>query len=81
MGRQYAGVLGLTAFSTVLIRGAIANLSTDSTLLTAILFLFAFAALGALLGTIAEHTVVEAVRQRFQTEMKLAENEVNKIKN
>lgn len=77
MGRTYAGVLGFTAFSTILIRGTLAGSSADDVMLTATLLLFAFAAVGWMVGSIAETTVIDAVRQRFATEMKTAEAEAN----
>lgn len=73
MGRSYAGILGLTAFTTSVMRGAIAGHSPDAALLTATIFLFAFAAAGWIIGTIAESTVDQAVRTRFETELKAAE--------
>ena len=81
MGRNYAGILGLTAFSATLLRGAVAGSSPNEVSLTAVLFLFAFAALGWMIGSIAEHTVIESVRLRFTAEMKTAEAELNAAKN
>ena len=77
MGRTFAGILGLTAFSVTLIRGVLAGSSADEVTLTATLLLFAFAAMGWIVGAIAETTVIDSVRSRFEAEMKLAEAEVN----
>jgi len=72
MGREFAGILGLVAFSTAVLRGAIAG-EADSTLLTATIQLFAFAAGGWILGTIADSTTEQSVRARFAAEMQAAE--------
>ena len=71
MGREFAGILGLVAFSTAVLRGAIAG-EADSTLLTATIQLFAFAAGGWMLGTIADSTIEQSVRARFAAEMQAA---------
>ena len=72
MGRDFAGILGLVAFSTTVLRGAIAGVADDA-LLTATIHLFAFAAGGWILGTIAESVIEQSVRTRFATELKAAE--------
>ena len=69
MGRTYAGILGLIAFSTTLIRGGLAGSSADEATLTATILLFAFAAVGWMVGSIAETTVIDSVRSRFNAEM------------
>jgi len=74
MGRQFAGILGLIAFSTIVLRGAFAG-GTDDALLTATICLFAFAAAGWILGTIAQTTVDQSVRMRFDAEMKAAQEQ------
>ncbi len=72
MGRTYAGVLGSLAMLTCLTRGAIHASSTEAILLGAWLAMIAFAAVGYLVGQIAEHTVGESVRAMLQAEV--AEN-------
>ena len=72
MGREFAGILGLVAFSTVVLRAAIAG-EAESALLTATIGLFAFAAAGWMLGTIADSTIEQSVRARFAAEMQAAE--------
>jgi hypothetical protein len=69
MGRTYAGVLGPIAFVTVLTRSLIGGGSADSTLSTAILCLFGFAALGFVVGQVAELVVWDAVRSRLHREL------------
>jgi hypothetical protein len=73
MGRDFAGILGLVAFCTTVLRGAIAGVAEDA-LLTATIHLFAFAAAGWVLGTIAESTIEQSVRTRFAAELKAAED-------
>ena len=72
MGRDFAGILGLVAISTTVLRGAIAGVA-DEAMLTATIHLFAFAAAGWILGTIAESTIEQSVRMRFAAELKAAE--------
>lgn len=72
MGRDFAGILGLVAFSTTVLRGAIAGVADDA-LLTATIHLFAFAAAGWILGSIASSTIDQSVRARFAAELKAAE--------
>jgi len=74
MGRNFAGILGLIAFSTVVLRGLIAG-SGDQAVITATIHLFAFAAVGWVLGTIAQSTIDQSVRARFATELKAAEEQ------
>jgi hypothetical protein len=72
VGRRYAGILGLLAFSTSVLRAAIQGAGPDA-LLTATIQLFAFAAAGWIVGTIAEQTIEQSVRTRFEAELKAAE--------
>jgi hypothetical protein len=67
MGRTYAGILGLLAFGTVIARCLLHGGNVDAALLTASQTLFAFAALGYIIGSIAERTIVEAVEIQFHT--------------
>lgn len=75
MGRRFAGVLGLTAFSVSLLRAACLGINPPDALTTSTLLLFAFAGVGALVGTVAERTILESVRWQFEQEMKAAEAE------
>jgi hypothetical protein len=70
MGRTYAGILGPISFTTVIARSLINGGSVESTVLAASGALFAFAAIGYLVGFVAERTVVEAIENRFQIEWK-----------
>ncbi len=75
MGRAYAGILGSLAFATIICRAILTGGSTESALGLASYSTFAFASIGWLAGTIAEQTLNEAVRLRFEKEMKASEKE------
>ena len=68
MGRTYAGILGLLAFGTVIARCLVRGGNVESALWTASWTLFAFAALGYIIGSIAERTIVEAIEIKFHTQ-------------
>jgi hypothetical protein len=72
MGRIYAGVLGLTAFLTLLFRGLLAGSSGASQLPIAAGMMFLFAGAGWIIGTIAEQTIFEAVRKTIEQEVAAA---------
>jgi hypothetical protein len=69
MVRQYAGILALIAFLTVLARAAIAGQSPVAAVQWACGCLFAFAFVGALAGWIAQRLVDEVVENRFNAEV------------
>lgn len=73
MGPSYAGILGPIAFLTMLIRGVVGGSSADGVLLSSALSLFAFAAIGYVIGRVADHIVLESVRQRFDRDLKARE--------
>ncbi len=66
MGRTYAGILGPISFGTVVARNLIDGGSVESTMITASLALFAFAAIGYVVGVLAERIIVEAITTRFR---------------
>lgn len=70
MGRTYAGVLGLVAFVTVLARSLIDGSSAAGTVHLATICLFAFAGIGYVAGQIADMVVRDAVRARFEEDMR-----------
>ena len=70
MGRTYAGILGPLAFATVLFRGLILGEGAEPTLKLAMICLFAFAILGLVIGRVAEATVLESVKARFDGELR-----------
>ncbi len=69
MGRSYAGALGLVAFALVAVRGVLLGGGAEETLLMACGAMFAFAAIGYIVGNLAEHLVSESVRTQFQAAM------------
>lgn len=69
MGRTYAGILGPLAFLTVVVRGVVEGRGADGTLLTASLLMFAFAALGYVLGRVGALVVDDSVQAGFRTEL------------
>jgi hypothetical protein len=74
MGRTYAGILGPISFCTVIARSMVDGLSTESALIMASLALFVFAAIGYLIGTVAERMVVEAIESRIRAERQQADS-------
>lgn len=73
MGRSFAGILAVVAWSTMVLRSAIAGDSPEGALLAATVVLFVFAGAGWVVGTVAESTIDSSVRTRFETELKAAE--------
>jgi hypothetical protein len=69
MGRRYACVLGLLAFSAVLFRGIMAGGSWDSTLSFAIVCLCGFAFIGGIAGILAEGIVDDSIRGQLTSEI------------
>lgn len=65
MGRAYAGILGPLAGTLVLVRGAISGGGLETTLLIACGAMFGFAAVGFIVGTLAESFTAEGVRAKF----------------
>lgn len=66
MGRNYAGILGFLAFGVMVVRGVGLGWGVDGVILSAVVSLIAFAAVGFIAGVLAEQWVEEAVRIRFQ---------------
>ena len=73
MGRIYAGILGPVAFGVIVTHGVFGGESADSTLIAASLALFTFAAIGYVIGSIADRTIVEAIESRFHAQLKAEE--------
>ena len=61
MGRVYAGILGPLAMAVVMLRGVVCGADLEGTLITGIINLFAFSAVGLILGSIAQSIVDNAV--------------------
>ena len=68
MGPSYAGILGPIAFVTKLARGLFNGSSTDDLLISALISLVAFAAIGYVVGSLADRVILESVKQRFHRE-------------
>ncbi len=69
MGRSYAGVLGSLAFAVVLLRGAWSAGGFETTVGTACWALWAFSAMGYVIGRIAEWIVEESVTTKVSAEL------------
>jgi len=65
----YAGILGPLAFLTTLLRGTLHGGQADAVLFSAWCCLWAFAAVGYVVGWIAERTVADAVAGRVAAEL------------
>lgn len=68
MGRIYAGILGPLAFAAIIARSLLCGGEAGQTLFAASLALFGFAALGYIIGSVAERTIVEAIGNRFHVQ-------------
>lgn len=69
MGRTYAGVLGFVAFAAEVARGAVHASAPEATLGRACLGLLAFAAVGAVVGWLADGIVEQSVYDRVSAEL------------
>jgi MFS-type transporter involved in bile tolerance (Atg22 family) len=69
MGRVYAGILGPLAMAVIIGRGVLGSSGVEGTLTTATIYLLLFAALGAILGQVAEATIDESVRAQLQKQL------------
>lgn len=69
MGRTYAGILGPLAFCVVITRSLLGGGGFESTIWLASLSLFAFAALGYVVGTLASNTVRQSVQFQMNAEL------------
>lgn len=74
MGRAYAGILGPLSFGTIIARGLLDGGNVESALMLASLALFAFAAVGYVVGITAERIVAEAIEARFQAQRRADES-------
>jgi hypothetical protein len=69
MGRTYAGILGVIAFLTVLLRGLIDGGSVETTMQTAVASLALMALLGAIIGRLGAWFVEDSIRWQIQCEL------------
>ena len=72
MGRTYAGVLGTLAMVTVVARGLIHGGGVELTLKSASLCLFLFAAIGWIIGLLADQAIEDAARRKLSGELSAA---------
>ena len=73
MGRSYAGILGLIAFSFAIARGLFVGGETEGIVFHAWLSLLAFSAIGFVIGALAQGAIDESVRRRLADEMSARE--------
>ncbi len=66
MARTYAGILGVLAMITTLLRGGVGSAGSETLLLKAWGALVLFAAVGYAIGWIANRTVEDSVRAKIE---------------
>jgi hypothetical protein len=69
VARTYAGILAHVAMLVVLLRALKDGAGFDGTILQAVASMALLAAVGMIVGLIAEATIDESVRKRMQTEI------------
>jgi hypothetical protein len=67
--RTYAGILGFLAFFVTTARGVLARGATQQVLWNACCHLMIFAALGCVLGWLAQHTIDDSVHGQIAQEL------------
>lgn len=69
MGRIYAGVLGPLAFVVIVVLGLLHGSDAEKTMLAGCCLMFVFAAIGFVIGQLAEWMIEDAVRSRLRGEL------------
>jgi hypothetical protein len=69
VSRIYAGILGPLAMTVAICRGWLASGGVEGTLWCAVLYLLAFAILGAVLGHVAQATIDESIRAALESQL------------
>ena len=69
MARTYAGILAHVGMLVVLFRALKEGAGFDKTMLQAVIAMGIMAAVGLVIGAIAQATIDESVRKRMQTEL------------
>jgi hypothetical protein len=69
MGRIYAGILGPLAMVVIICRGIKDSAGLEGTLTWAIVALAVYAAIGSVLGQIAQATIDESVRYKIEQQL------------
>ncbi len=80
MGQTYAGILGTLGFFITVGRAVLHTADAEQSLLQASLAMFALAAVGFVLGSIAQGTVEESVRTQVARELVAVEVTAKKKK-
>jgi len=75
MASTYAGILGLTAFVVVVLRGLVDGAGLIGTIQRAMMCLYLLAAVGYVVGALAQRMVDDSVRFRIQEEIDAQEKE------
>ena len=73
MGPSYAGILGTLAYVSVILRGVLQGYAVEGTIKLSILLLFVFAAIGYVIGKIAESTIEDSIQVQLQRELEALE--------
>jgi hypothetical protein len=69
MGPSYAGILGSLAYVIVISRGVLQGYAVEGTVKLSILMLFVFAAVGYVIGKIAESTIKDSIHVQLRREL------------
>jgi tetrahydromethanopterin S-methyltransferase subunit C len=69
MGRTYAGILGVIAFLTVLVRGLIDGRSAETIMQAAVTSLVIMAVVGAIVGRLAAWLIEDTIRWQIHREL------------
>lgn len=69
MARAYSGVLSAMAVTFVILRGLLLGMLPDEILGMCLVVFAIFAAVGYVIGSIADRTVCESVENRFRSEI------------
>jgi len=69
MARAYSGVLGVMAMIFVILRGLLLGMHADDILGMCLAVFATFAAVGYVIGMIADRTVCDSVENRFRAEI------------
>ncbi len=75
MGRIYAGILGSLAMVTIVARALVHGGGAETTMKVAVVCLFLFAAIGWIIGLLAEQTIQEAAHRRLTAELQALADE------
>jgi len=75
MAPRYAGILGFIAFATTLVRGWLVGTGMESAIVTGVVYLFVFALIGWMVGSIATSVIIQSVKDRLRDELAERERE------